>query len=110
MIDHAVGGVCVSPSLHVRESLSVGPYLVRPLTPTGGMKVRKGGVRMGWSLWLGVEQKSGSPSPSLSPAPGDWGAWGLGHRGGSHQLSLEAVGMDLVGRGSRAKSGFSKTW
>ena len=40
--DHAVGGVCVSPSLHVRESLSVGPYVVHPLTPTGGIKVKDG--------------------------------------------------------------------
>ena len=54
----------------------MGPDLGPPLTPTGGIQVRKGGVRMGWSLWLGVEQKSESPPSALSSAPGNWGALG----------------------------------
>lgn len=47
----------------------MGPYLGYLLS-TEEIKVRKGGIRMGCSLWLGVEQQSGS-DPS-SPVPGNW--------------------------------------
>lgn len=90
----------------------MGPYLGHFLQPTEGVKVRKGGVRMGWSLWLGVVQKSGIP-PSFPTITcwRNWGAWRLGPWGGSHQLglSLETV-RRCLGRGSRAKSGLPKTW
>lgn len=83
-----------------------GSLAYQSLPTHGGVKVRKGGVRVGWSVWLGVEQESGSPSPALSPAPG---AWGLVLRGGSHQLRLNLKAVRMTG-GSRAKSGFPKTW
>lgn len=47
--------------------LPVGPYLGHFLQPTEGIKVRRGGVRMGWSLWLGVVQNSGTTPHPRTP-------------------------------------------
>lgn len=44
---------------------------------------------MGWSLWLGVVLNSGNPWPLSFPTITcwrNWGAWGLGPWGESHQL------------------------
>lgn len=57
----------------VQERLPVGPYLGHLLLPTEGIKVRKGGVRMGCSLWPGS-----TPLCPLSPACPP-GTGGLGH-------------------------------
>lgn len=57
-----------------RGWLPGGLHLGFPLPPTEEIKIRKGGVRMGFSLWFRVEQKSGSdPSSTYS-----W-ELGLGH-------------------------------
>ena len=64
--------------------------------------------------WCGAKAWKHPTLPSVTwpPPPGNWGAWGLGPWGGSHQLrlSLEAVRTGLVVGGSRAKSGPLKTW
>ena len=93
----------------------MGPYLGHFLQPTEGIKGRKGGrgqdglVTLAW----GVQKVWEHPPPTFPTITcwRNWGAWRLGHWGGSHQLwlSLETVRMCL-GRGSRAKSGLPKTW
>ena len=75
----------------VRERLPVGRYLGHLLLPTEGIKVRKGGVRMGCSLWLGAEQKPGSTPtlPSVTcPPPRELG--GLGTRPLGREPSAQA--------------------
>lgn len=85
----------------------MGPYLGHPLL-SEEIKVRKGGVRTGCSflVWCGAKVRKHPTLPTVTCSPGNWGAWGLGHWGGSHQLrlSLEAVKMCLQGEGAPEQS------